>query len=57
MFDPATMREAARQLREEAALHYKANGRTRTQCVLESMARRFENEAKAAERAKEGAND
>ena len=55
--DPATWREAARQLREEAGLSCAAADEKTDAAmtnVLLSMARRFENEAKAAEKAKEG---
>lgn len=55
-FDADTWREAARQLREEAATRCEADCGAMS-CVgargaLESMARRFDNEAKAAEGAR-----
>ena len=48
--DPATMREAARQLREEAASLRNPNSDAAWHLGL--MARRFDSEAKAAEEAK-----
>lgn len=52
-FDPATMREAARQLREEAAaLRTNSDPNSDAAWHLESMARRFENEARVAEEGK-----
>jgi hypothetical protein len=44
-YDPATFREAARQCREEAKLYLTGSRR-----ALLVMARRFDNEAKAAEK-------
>jgi hypothetical protein len=49
--DPATWREAARQCREEAsALRVKSDPNSDAAWHLESMARRFENEATAAQK-------
>ena len=54
MTDPATWREAARQANEEArSCDRGTEADYAVRFALESMARRFENEAKAAERAKE----
>jgi hypothetical protein len=50
-FDPATWREAARQLREEADNVW--NEDNTMHLALHLLARRFDNEAKAAEEAKD----
>lgn len=53
--DAKTWREAARQLREEAeGIRIDSDAASDVESKLLSMARRFENEAKVAE--KEGAN-
>lgn len=54
--DPATWREAARQLRVQADYFNNADDEKTIDAVAHElllMARRFENEAKAAEKAKE----